>query len=231
MPSNLTSVEAWLRSVFNTLAENLGTNETTTQKWSDALISRYTEPQRHYHTTEHIYAMLRDLDFHLHLIKDETTMKLAIFFHDWIYDPQGKDNELESINCFKEFAAETSLPESITTRVSEYIECTITHTLPVNDGEADNDLLLFLDFDLEVLSRTEADYALYAAQIRQEYSHFSEGDYCAGRIKVLEKFLERARLYFSDAFHELHEGTARENLKHEIGLLEERLKGLEGRGK
>jgi predicted metal-dependent HD superfamily phosphohydrolase len=227
-PPNLTSIEAWLRSDFNTLVGKLGANETAIQKWGEALISRYTEPQRHYHTIEHISAMLKCLDRYLCLVKDEITIKLAIFFHDWIYDPQAKTNELESINCFKEFAAELNLPESMITRVSEYIEHTIAHTLPANDGEADSDLHLFLDFDLEVLSRGEADYALYATQIRQEYSHFSEWDYCTGRTKVIRAFLERDRLYFSDAFYEMYEEVARGNLKGEAGLLEGKLEVSEG---
>lgn len=148
-------------------------------------------------------------------------MKLAIFFHDWIYDPKSKDNEIESVECFEEFAAEINLPDSMISRVSGYIERTITHTLPVDNHEANNDLCLFLDFDLEVLSHSRADYTLYAAQIRQEYSHYTEADYCAGRVKVLKAFLERGRLYFSDAFYEMYEEIARENLKGEIELLEE----------
>ena len=228
--SNLTSIEAWLRSDFSILASKLGANETTIQKWSNALISRYTEPQRYYHTIEHIHSMLKCLERYRYLVIDETAMELAIFFHDWIYDPRGQGNEIGSVKCFEEFAAETSLAESVIVRVSEYIECTITHTLPIEDGEADSDLRLFLDIDLEVLSRNEADYALYAAQIRREYSHFSEGDYCTGRIKVLKAFLERDRLYFSDGFYEMHEETARGNLKSEIELLEGKLKAMEGCG-
>jgi predicted metal-dependent HD superfamily phosphohydrolase len=227
-PSNLTSIEAQLQSDFSTLAERLEANETTVQNWSDTLISRYKEPQRRYHTIEHIHAMLNCLDHYRCPVKNETAIKLAIFFHDWVYDPKGKDNELESIKCFEEFAADISLSNSMISLVSGYIERTITHTLPISDGEADSDLGLFLDFDLEVLARNEADYALYAAQIRQEYGHFSEGDYCAGRIKVLKAFLERGRLYFSDAFYETCEEIARGNLKAEIGLLERRLKALEG---
>ena len=157
-------------------------------------------------------------------------MELAIFFHDWIYNPQGKDNEVESIKCFEEFATESNLSEPLAGRVSEYVGCTITHTLPSRDGDAggepDGDLCLFLDFDLEVLSRSDADYSLYAARIRQEYGHFAEADYCAGRIKVLGTFLDRERLYFSTLFHEMYEKIARENLRAEIAMLEGKLRDL-----
>jgi predicted metal-dependent HD superfamily phosphohydrolase len=221
---NLISIETRLQADFTALAKNLGGDEATTQKWTKALISRYTEPQRHYHTIEHINSMLIYYKQYCYEIEDESVIKLAILFHDWIYDPRAQGNELESIKCFQEFADEMNLPQPMRSRVSEYIERTITHTLPIKDGEADSDLRLFLDFDLEVLSRNSTDYALYAEQIRQEYSHFTESDYCVGRIKVLEAFLERHRLYFSDAFHRMHEENARENLKGEIEMLKRRLK-------
>ncbi|CAM6091846.1 unnamed protein product [Calypogeia fissa] len=115
-------------------------------------------------------------------------------------------------------AREIGLPDSISTRVAGYVERTITHTLPP-DEEVDSDLCLFLDFDLEVLSRSGAD-AKYAAQIQQEYSHMKLADYCAGRVKVLRSFLGRDRLYFSNAFYESHEERARANLEQEISSLE-----------
>jgi predicted metal-dependent HD superfamily phosphohydrolase len=127
-------------------------------------------------------------------------MKLAIFFHDWIYDPKSKDNEIDSIKCFKNFVNEICLSDSLSSRVSGYIERTITHTLPTNVQEVDSDLSLFLDFDLEVLSRSDEDYALYAEQIQAEYSHLKPVDYYAGRLKVLRSLLDRDRLYFSDVF-------------------------------
>jgi predicted metal-dependent HD superfamily phosphohydrolase len=227
-PSNLISLETRLQTDFSVLAKNLGADETMTQKWTKALISRYTETQRHYHTIEHINSMLTCYEQYRYKIEDESVIKLAILFHDWIYDPRAQGNELESVNCFQEFADEMNLPQPIRSRVSEYIERTITHTLPITDGEADSDLRFFLDFDLEVLSRNSTDYALYAEQIRQEYSHFTESDYCVGRIKVLKTFLERERLYFSDAFHRMHEEIARENLNGEIEMLKRRFKDSRG---
>ena len=62
----------------------LGGNEAALKKWTDEFIARYTEPQRHYHTFYHTHAIFQCLDQFRFL---ETTMKLAIFFHDWIYDP------------------------------------------------------------------------------------------------------------------------------------------------
>jgi predicted metal-dependent HD superfamily phosphohydrolase len=224
-PSNLEHVKFSIQENFSSLVSELGANNTTIQKWRDDLTARYTEPQRHYHTIEHIYSMLLCFDGDAPLIQDKIAMKLAIFFHDWIYDPEDKDNEIQSIECFKAFASEAGLPRELISKVSKYIERTITHTLPSDDREVDGDLKLFLDFDLEVLSRGSADYELYAAQIRKEYSHFSEADYCKGRVKVLEAFLCRDRLYFSDPYFRQKETRTRENIEGEIKLLEAKALG------
>jgi predicted metal-dependent HD superfamily phosphohydrolase len=56
-----------------------------------------------------------------------------------------------------------------------------------------------IDFGLEVLGRSGEEYELYAGHIRQEYAHFSEIDYAKGRVGVLERFLAREKLYFSNA--------------------------------
>jgi predicted metal-dependent HD superfamily phosphohydrolase len=151
-------------------------------------------------------------------------MNLAILFHDIEYDPKAKDNELQSILQFKSFAEDAHLSPSIAESVALFIERTITHTL---EGDGDNllpntrkDLSLFLDMDLEVLSRQKGEYEKYAHQIRQEYSHFSHQDYCTGRAKVLRSFLERDRLYFSEIFYNQGESAARRNIKEEIQVLE-----------
>jgi predicted metal-dependent HD superfamily phosphohydrolase len=220
----LASVEELLRSSFRQLAHQLGGNEATAQKWTNALITQHSESPRRYHTIEHVHSMLTCLEQTQSQIKHEMIVKLAIFFHDWIYDPKAKDNELQSIECFKSFSEEIKLSPSITTTVAAYIECTIQHRM--SHEHESSDLALFLDFDLEVLSRPGAEYVLYAQQIRQEYSHVNEKDYCAGRIKVLKSFLDRERLYFSDAFYKEREETARENIRTEIGGLQFFLEGL-----
>lgn len=212
------TVEVDLRSSFKKLASSLGGDDATVQKWTETLIQQYTEPQRQYHTIDHIYSMLMCLRQVHTQVSDNQSIKLAIFFHDWIYDPTTKDNELRSIECFN---AEMNLSPSIAAKVSSCIRCTIQHRMPPEHESFD--LALFLDFDMEVLSRNEAEYALYARQIRQEFGHLSEKDYCAGRIKVLESFLKRDRLYFSDVFYEQKENRARENLKREIVALQRTL--------
>lgn len=125
------------------------------------------------------------------------------------------DNEFRSIAVLEEFAKELALPEELRRRVSCYIKATITHTIDSDD----KDLKFCLDFDLEVLGREQAEYDVYASQIREEYGQYSEKEYASGRIAVLRKFMSRERLFFADEFHGRLERSARENLEREISRL------------
>ena len=207
---------------FEALATDLELSNEPARHWTACFQARYCEPQRHYHTIVHIDAMLKCLDEHRVLISDTRLVKLAIFFHDWIYEPTQGDNELQSIVAFEEFAKNASISEPFAARVKQLIERTITHTLPyTSDGARDQDMELFLDFDLEVLSRPPDQYRLYTEQIRKEYYRYSDEEYRRGRSNVLKGFLRRDRIYFSDPFFEALEVAARRNIEAEIERLGE----------
>ncbi|CZR63146.1 uncharacterized protein PAC_13043 [Phialocephala subalpina] len=222
MDRSSSSVEDDLRSVFAHLITSLNGDERTIEKWTASLIARYSEPQRKYHTTSHINSMLRCLSTSSSHSNNPTALKLFILFHDIVYDPQRHDNELQSIVVFETFADELSIPQDMHKTVDRYIKATISHTIDPSD-EPDEDLKLCLDFDLEVLSREEAEYRLYSSQIREEYRHFGEQEYAEGRVAVLEKFLGRERLFFTDEFYEKFEERARRNLQFEIKELRAKL--------
>jgi predicted metal-dependent HD superfamily phosphohydrolase len=198
------------------------------EKWSNEVLVRYSESQRHYHTLSHIDSMLSLLSQHGARIQDKTVIMLAIFFHDIIYDPKAKDNEVQSIECFKIFAKETELPEETTTLVTAFINATITHSLDdtLTARDAGKDLKIFLDFDLEVLSRKRSQYGPYSEQIRMEYNHLSDRDYFTGRTKVLSSFLDRERIYFSDVFYDTCEANARRNITDELEYLQALISNL-----
>jgi len=80
---------------------------------------------------------------------------------------------------------------------------------------------VFLDLDLSILGASEDDYNGYMEQIREEFKHYSEAEYRDGRIKVMQGFLNRERLYFSDYFYSKYEVRARENIEREIKSLED----------
>jgi len=89
----------------------------------------------------------------------------------------------------------------------------------------DTNLAYFLDFDMAVLGKPWEQYKIYAQQIRQEYIHFPEKDYCNGRIKVLTS-LKSGGTYVTPEFQKDFEEQAKKNMQNEIKDLENQLKQL-----
>ncbi|WP_373545502.1 hypothetical protein [Chamaesiphon sp.] len=80
----------------------------------------------------------------------------------------------------------------------------------------DPDLCIFLDADLAILGADPAQYQAYMRSIRCEYSWVSDAAYKVGRTQVLESFLQRDRLYYTDLLSDELESIARFNIKQEI---------------
>lgn len=95
------------------------------------------------------------------------------------------------------------------------------HIRPLVNVVRNVDLVdVFLDLDLSILGAAEDEYDNYASQIRKEYEQYSWEQYCRGRTAVLESFLGRKRLFFSDYFHGKYEEYAKENISRELQNLE-----------
>ena len=133
-------------------------------------------------------------------------------------------------DVFLEYASDPAVSETLRldkreiSRVSSMILATIHHqptSSLVHDAGALDDLKFFLDIDMSILAAEEYKYDAYAAAIRNEYAHYSESAYCSGRRKVLSDFLQRERIYFSNAFEGSGmEERARSNICKEIGRLQ-----------
>jgi len=175
------------------------------------LAACHTEPHRHYHTTEHITAVLR----HLHDLHAATpTARLAAFFHDAIYDPTRSDNEAQSAELAREVLVAVDRPEA--DDVAAIVLATAKHALP---DHAPRETAAFLDADLAILGASPTVYDTYTEHIRAEYAHMSDRDFRAGRKAILQSFLERDVLYFTSAGQVSFEAAARANLTREIASL------------
>jgi len=193
------------------LAGELGLDPEPTHDIGFDLAACHTEPHRHYHTMEHIEAVLR----HLQDLNAATpTARLAAFFHDAIYDPTRGDNETQSAELAREVLIAVGRPEA--DDVAAMVLATARHELP--EG-APRETPAFLDADLAILASRPQVYDTYAENVRAEYQHVPDADFRTSRKAVLQGFLERERLFFTTAGLAKFEVPARANLRREIAGL------------
>lgn len=199
------------RSTLTTLLTSLGATSDQAEVLQVDVVGRYGENGRFYHTLTHIHHVLTRLTPFAPHLPNWPTLQLAVWFHDIIYNPRASDNEEQSA-AYATAVLHPFLPPETLSRVEQLILATKSHQPPDGDTEAQ----LLLDADLAILGAEQADYANYAAAIRQEYSFVPDKAYREGRTAVLHHFLTRPRLYH----HLTHlERPARANLHWEIGRL------------
>lgn len=203
--SDANFVDHWKR-----LSADLGCEPAAAEAIGTELVDRHREPQRHYHSVEHIEAVLR----HLTTLDAATpTTELAAFFHDAIYDPTAGDNEEQSALLARERLTSLDVDAVVIDSVVAIIRATAGHILPLDPQPG---MAAFLDADLAILGAEPPVYQAYAHAIRREYGHMSDDDFRRGRQQVLTHFAERDELYFTDTGRQLWDARARKNLNIEL---------------
>jgi predicted metal-dependent HD superfamily phosphohydrolase len=180
----------------------------------NALLDRYREPHRHYHTATHIMWVLR----HLHDLSADPSAELvaAALYHDAIYDPQRSDNEDVSADLAARDLAEIGWEASRCQAVATMIRATAGH---FDDG-ASVDTAMLLDADLAILGADPAAYQAYVNGVRAEYAHVDDASWRQGRPAVLRHFVDRPRLFVTKTMFEAREHRARANLEAELATLQ-----------
>lgn len=156
----------------------------------DTLLAMYEGENRYYHGKSHLLYMLQLLDSVKSNVDegDLIPLFLAILGHDCIMESKdGVSAERRSADYV------SSLIYSLwNTKVhSAIISTSHTEQEPI---ELMGDLSrILVSLDLAILGASESLYNKYATNVRKEYMQYSDQDYKAGRIKVLETLLEKAR--------------------------------------
>lgn len=176
---------------------------------------------RAYHNLSHIGYMLNMLHIYQRYVTGSSDLSglselvLAIFMHDYVHEPLAVDNEEKSAKALKQI--EQSYFHSIANRekIENLILATKHDKLARNDDEA-----LIADLDLSILGTFSVTaWQWYFQSIRKEYASVSSEDYQSGRIAILEKFLQRPRIFQTEFFYDKFEELARKNILSEINRL------------
>ncbi len=180
----------------------------------DALYVAYSEKHRFYHTVKHIEAMLGHYDAVADLAARPAELELAIWFHDAIYKPFSKRNELDSAEWAKEF----SLSNGYDLEGAERVHSLIMATL--HNGEAqDKDQELIVDIDLTILGAPPEVYDEFERNVRKEYKMVPSFIYRKKRKEILKSFLNNSSIYNLDYFKDKYENIARYNINRAIKML------------
>ncbi|MEU2909894.1 hypothetical protein ACFYM3_10635 [Streptomyces massasporeus] len=183
--------------------------------YADALLARWQEPQRRYHTVEHLVAVLDRVDELERYARDPDVVRLAAWFHDAVYLPDRSENEERSARLAERALAEAGVPDAKTAEVARLVRLTVTHD-PADD---DPDGQVLCDADLAILASPPSAYAAYTTAVREEY-HFVPSDaFREGRAAILRQLLDLPRLFRTPHGAAEWEATARYNLTAELEML------------
>ena len=186
--------------------------------WED-LVAHYSAPDRHYHTLRHLYMMLNVVDELSYLARDLTTIRLAIFFHDVIYDVTQDDNEARSADYATDALVRLGVGEDVIERVEDLIMATSKHFN--GDGTYDKDTQILLDADLVTLGAAASESHAFADAIRKEFITVPDETYLPKRIEMMQSLLARERVFYTRPMREAYEAQARANVSRELDRLQE----------
>ena len=220
--------------------------ETWTLAWADLgrappvglqqeVLRAWNEPQRHYHDERHLRECLALWMLWRGQCKHPGEVAIALWFHDAVYDPQASDNELNSAAWAARSFGAAGIDSDAAQRVFKLIlatahdgdesrEAGANSAVSANVSEfgirsgdekaADSDLLL--DIDLAILGSPPERFSSYEADVRQEYAWVPQTVYQEKRVALLQRFVDRPRLYRSAPAFEMFEAQARINLSEAV---------------
>jgi predicted metal-dependent HD superfamily phosphohydrolase len=201
-----------LKSRWQRLFIEFKVETTLTNQVFYEIVKFYTRDNRYYHNLLHIQRVLDVANTLKSFANNFPAIEMAAWFHDVIYDPQAHDNEERSAKIASDYLIRFNVPQKTVNHVVNMILHTKNHDAPLENL----DTKIFLDADLSILGAEELDYRAYSQTIRQEYLWLSEAEYRIGRQRVLQDFLQRNRIYFTEKAFQMFELKARENIKAEI---------------
>ncbi len=203
---------------WRTMWRNLGAHGDGAAAFAQ-LVARYSEPQRHYHTLQHLGECLDYFSPVRALAQHPGEVEAGLWFHDAIYALQAHDNEAQSAAWASRALLDAGVAPAAAARVHALVMATRHTALPQLDDEK-----LLVDIDLSILGAGDARFAEYESQIRREYAFVPEALFNTKRRAVLQSFLDRTRIYSTAHFRALLEDRARANLRQ--ALVDSRALGL-----
>jgi len=175
---------------------------------------RYAEPQRHYHTLQHLGECLAWFEREKAQAERPAEVALALWFHDAVYDVHAHDNEAKSADWARDAMHAAGAAPEAAARVHALVMATRHDAVPVG-----RDAELLIDIDLSILGAEPARFDEYERQVHAEYGFVPPEVRRPRRREILQRFLARPAIYATPRMHALLENRARANLARSIAAL------------
>jgi len=202
--------EAWLRTVAA-----VGARGDVAQAGAE-LLGRYAERHRRYHDLAHLDDVLRHVDELASHARDAPVVRLAVWFHDAVYDPRAADNEERSARLAETSLSALRVEDRVVAEVARLVRVTAAHEPEPGDADA----AVLCDADLAILASGAERYQRYAGAIRAEFAHLADADFARGRSAVLRALLARDPLFATTLGRADWEDEARANVAAELARLD-----------
>ena len=178
------------------------------------LLAAWREPQRHYHTLQHLQECLALAAEMRAMMTHPAEVVLALWFHDAVYEVRAHDNEARSAQWALRALREAGVARDVCERVDGLIMATCHGAAATPSMVPDTALLV--DIDLAILGAPLDRFIEYKDQIRTEYAWVPPEVFAVKRREVLAGFLARDRIYTTGTLHDRLEAQARDNLARAI---------------
>ncbi|WP_211658365.1 HD domain-containing protein [Phytoactinopolyspora halophila] len=176
------------------------------------LLARWSQPHRHYHSTAHLRNILEALDLLAEEIRTPSTVQLAAWFHDAVYDGNPGDDERASAALAAHVLPTIGFTRAEADEVARLVRLTIGHDPAPDDADG----AALCDADLSVLGADPDGYEAYTRAVRLDYAHVPEDTFRRARAAVLAQLLNKESLFHTPTGRALWEGAARRNVGDEL---------------
>lgn len=143
------------------------------------VLNFYKQPHRFYHTQEHLINVITFLKENKKLNNE---LFLAAVYHDAVYNPKSKTNEIDSANLFEQDAIKANYKADKIQLIKQIILDTITHK--ASCAESEN----LIKADLNIFNQPLTKLIEFEHQIFKEFQFVDYLTYKKERITILKKF-------------------------------------------
>lgn len=174
------------------------------------LLARWREPHRRYHAESHLRQGLLTLDW----LGAGRLERCAFWFHDAVHRCSSPADETASAELAHELL-EPLFPAAEVEEVARLVLVTIDH----DPSPGDLSGAMVSDADLAALGSGWEVYLANRDAVRAEQPDLPDDVWLAGRLRFLDRFERRVRVFHTPLGYSSWEAAARRNLARERALL------------